>query len=114
MFDLMISYEDFLRIEIRAGRVVRVEDFPQAHKPAYRLWIDFGELGIKKSSAQITRLYSKKDLMDKTVIAVTNFPPKQIANFRSEVLVLGVIMEDGDTVVLLQAEREIPPGSRIL
>ncbi|NOZ59743.1 MAG: tRNA-binding protein, partial [Euryarchaeota archaeon] len=93
--------------------VLRVEDFPEARKPAYRLWIDFGRLGVKKSSAQITRLYKKEELLNRQVVAVTNFPPKQIANFMSEVLVLGVVL-DGGGVVLLQPEREVPEGSRVM
>lgn len=109
----MISWEDFEKVEIRVGRIVRVEDFPEAKKPAYRLWIDFGGLGVKKSSAQITKLYTKEELLNRQVVAVTNFPPKQIANFISEVLVLGVVLEGG-RVVLLQPEREVPEGSRVM
>jgi tRNA-binding protein len=107
-----ITWEDFEKIEIRAGTITRVEDFPDARKPAYRIWIDFGRMGIKKTSAQITNLYKKEDLLNKQVIAVTNFPPKQIANFTSEVLVLGVVMENNE-VVLLEPEREVPDGYRI-
>jgi tRNA-binding protein len=109
----VISWEDFEKVEIRVGRIVRVEDFPEAKKPAYRLWIDFGGLGVKKSSAQITKLYTKEELLNRQVVAVTNFPPKQIANFISEVLVLGVVLEGG-RVVLLQPEREVPEGSRVM
>ncbi len=90
-----------------------MEDFPEAKKPAYKLWIDFGEFGVKKSSAQITKLYRKEELLNKQVIAVTNFPPKQIANFISEVLVLGVVLENNE-VVLLQPERRVPNGYRVL
>ncbi len=108
-----ITWDDFVKVEIRAGTITRVEDFPEAKKPAYKLWIDFGKFGIKKSSAQITKLYKKEDLLNKQIIAVTNFPPKQIANFISEVLVLGVVLENNE-VVLLQPEREVPDGYRIL
>ena len=90
-----------------------MEDFPEAKKPAYKLWIDFGEFGVKKSSAQITKLYRKEELLNKQVIAVTNFPPEQIANFISEVLVLGVVLENNE-VVLLQPERMVPNGYRVL
>jgi len=107
-----ITIEDFERIEIRVGTVIRAEDFPEARKPAYKLWIDFGKYGVKKSSAQITKLYSKDDLVGKQVIAVTNLPPKQIANFISECLVLGVVL-DGNEVVLIRPDRSVPNGSRI-
>ncbi len=107
-----ISYDQFEQVEMRVGRVVRVEDFPRARKPAYRLWVDFGEFGVKKSSAQATALYSKEDLLNRLVVAVTNFPPRQVADFMSEVLVLGV--PDGDDgVVLLQPDREVPLGGRV-
>ena len=107
-----ISFDDFEKVEIRAGRIARVEDFPKARKSAYKLWIDFGELGIKQSSAQITTLYSKEQLIGRLIVAVTNFAPKQIADFRSEVLVLGVELETHD-VVLLQPDREVPLGRLI-
>lgn len=107
-----ISYADFDKVEIRVGRIERVEDFPQARRPAYKLWIDFGPLGTRRSSAQITTLYSKEELVGRQVLAVTNFAPKQIANFMSEVLVLGPVLEDG-TVVLAQPERDVPVGTRI-
>jgi tRNA-binding protein len=107
-----INYEDFDKVEVRVGRIERVEDFPQARRPAYKLWIDFGSLGTRRSSAQITTLYSKEELVGRQVLAVTNFAPKQIANFMSEVLVLGPVLEDG-TVVLAQPEREVPVGTRI-
>ncbi len=108
----MITWEDFEKIEMRVGTVLEVEDFPEARKPSYKMKIDFGEFGIKKSSAQITKLYRKKDLIGKQIIAVTNFPPKQIANFMSECLVLGVILNEKE-VVLLQPERTVPNGLRI-
>jgi tRNA-binding protein len=107
-----ISYADFDKVEIRVGRIERVEDFPQARRPAYKLWIDFGPLGTRRSSAQITTLYSKEELVGRQVLAVTNFAPKQIANFMSEVLVLGPVLEDG-TVVLARPERDVPVGTRI-
>lgn len=108
-----ISFEDFLRVDIRVGLVLRAETFPAARKPAYRLWIDFGpELGVKKSSAQITALYRPEDLTGKLVLAVVNFPPRQVADFMSEVLVLGVDDAEG-RVVLVEPERDAPLGSRL-
>ncbi len=107
----MVSFDDFSQFDIRAGTIISVEDFPEARKPAYQLVIDFGELGIKKSSAQITELYSKEDLLNKQIIAVVNFPPKQIGKFISECLVLGVYNKDG--VVLLQTERVVSNGEQI-
>ena len=108
-----IAYDYFEKVDIRAGRITRVEDFPKARKPAYKLWIDFGVLGVKKSSAQITKLYRKDKLMGRLIIAVTNFPPRQIADFTSEVLVLGVVL-DNDEVVLIQPDSEVPLGKRVL
>jgi len=105
----MISYEDFDKVEIRVGTITEALDFPKAKKPAYRLTIDFGELGVKKSSAQITRLYERESLVGKQIVAVVNFPPKQIAGFMSECLVLGVLSSDGE-VVLLQPERKVENG----
>jgi len=107
-----ITWDDFAKVDIRVGRIVQADDFPQARKPAYRLRIDFGELGVKTSSAQITKHYDKPDLLGKLVLAVVNFPPRQIATFFSEVLTLGVIVEEGD-IVLVHPEREVPLGSRI-
>ena len=107
-----ITYEDFEKVEIRVGKIIKTDDFPKARKPAYKLWIDFGDLGVKKSSAQITKLYQKEELINKSILAVTNFPPRQIANFMSEVLVLGVVLDDGE-VVLIQPDREVPLGKRI-
>lgn len=107
-----ISYNDFSKVDIRIGKIVEVEDFPKARTPAYKLKIDFGELGIKRSSAQITKLYSKEKLLNKNIIAVVNFPPKQIADFMSEVLVLGFARGDGE-VVLAMPEREVKPGTKI-
>jgi tRNA-binding protein len=108
-----ITYDDFEKVEIRVGRVIKAEAFHKARKPAYKLWIDFGELGIKKSSAQITRLYTPADLVDRQVMAVTNFPPRQVADFMSEVLVLGVVLDSGE-VVLVQPDRPVPLGKRLL
>jgi tRNA-binding protein len=108
----MINWEDFEKIDMRVGTILEADDFPKAHKPAYRLKIDFGALGIKQSSAQITDLYTKEELVNKQVIAVVNFPPKQIANFISECLVLGIYTEDNQ-VVLLQPERKVGNGMKI-
>ncbi|MBD2202845.1 tRNA-binding protein [Calothrix sp. FACHB-1219] len=110
---LQITYDDFEKVEIRVGKVIEVADFPKARKPAYKLWIDFGDLGVKKSSAQITKLYQPEDLVNKLILAVTNFPPRQIADFMSEVLVLGVVLDEGE-VVLIQPDREVALGKRIL
>ncbi len=108
----MATFEEFQRIDIRVGRIVEVSDFPEAKKSAYKLTIDFGPLGIKKSSAQITEIYNKEDLLGRLVVAVINFPIKRIAGFQSEVLVLGVPDEKG-RVVLLQPERDVPLGGRV-
>ena len=109
----MITYNDFLKVQMHVGTIIEAEDFPEAHKPAYKLKIDFGEtIGIKKSSAQITDYYEKEDLLNRQIVAVTNFPPKQIANIISEVLVLGAVENDGK-VVLMQPERGTPNGSLI-
>jgi tRNA-binding protein len=108
----MITWDDFEKINIRIGTIIEVTDFEKAKKPAYKLKIDFGTEGIKNSSAQITVLYSKEELLGKQIIAVINFPPKQIANFISECLVLGVYNEDNN-VVLLQAERKTENGKKI-
>ena len=108
-----ISTEDFARIDIRVGRIVQAEAFPQARKPAYKLRIDFGSaIGVKNSSAQITKYYEPKDLVGKQVLAVVNFPPRQIATFFSEVLTLGVILGEGD-ICLVHPDRDVPLGSPI-
>ena len=107
-----ITWADFEKIDMRVGTVTGVQPFAKAKKPAWQLTIDFGELGIKRSSAQITTLYEAKSLLGKQVIAVVNFPPKQIANFISECLVLGVYNLDNN-VVLLQAERSVANGCKI-
>ncbi|MDA8957097.1 tRNA-binding protein [bacterium] len=107
-----ITFEDFSRIDIRVGTIIEVCDFKKARKPAYQLKIDFGDLGIKKSSAQIINLYSKEDLINKQVTAVLNFKPRQIANFLSEVLVLG-IHDTSNNVVLLQTSKKGKNGQQI-
>jgi tRNA-binding protein len=108
-----LSYAEFQRVDIRVGRIVAVEDFPAARKPAYRLRIDFGgEIGIRKSSAQATKHYTKEQLLDRLVVAVVNFPPKQIGPYMSEVLTLGVPDGDGD-VVLLVPDQDVPIGGRM-
>ncbi len=107
-----ITFEDFVKVDLRVGTIIEVNDFPKARKPAYQLVIDFGELGIKKSSAQITDLYSKEDLLNRQVNAIVNFKPRQIANFMSECLVLGIYNKDGH-VVLLKASKEIKNGEQI-
>lgn len=109
---ITISFDDFAKVHMRVGRVIRVEEFPKARKPAYKLWIDFGPYGVKCSSAQITVHYKPEDLIERLVVGVTNFPRKQIADFFSEVLVLGSSREDG-SIVLLSVDQEVPLGSQI-
>ena len=109
---MFINWDDFEKIDIRAGTITEVTDFPKAKKPAYQITIDFGELGTKQSSAQITTVYTKEELIGKQVIAIVNFPPKQIANFFSECLVLGVYT-DKKEVVLLQPERQVTNGWKV-
>jgi len=108
-----ITYEAFEQVEMHVGKIIRAEVFAKARKPAYKLWIDFGELGIKKSSAQITQLYAQNELVGRQILAVTNFPPRQIADFMSEVLVLGVMLPDGG-VALMQPDRPVDLGLRVL
>lgn len=108
----MITWQDFEKIDIRCGTVIEVNDFPNARKPAYQLTIDFGPLGIKRSSAQITHHYSKADLPGRQVVAIVNFPVKQIANFFSECLVLGVY-DENKQVVLLQPGQPVGNGQKI-
>ncbi len=105
-------WEDFERVDLTVGSVTRVEDFPEAKKSSYKLWIDFGELGTKRSGAQITTLYRKEELIGRQVICVTNFPPKQVVSFISEVLTTGFILGNRE-VVLSQPERELPNGFRL-
>lgn len=107
-----IQFADFLKVDIRVGTIINVEDYPEARKPAYKLEIDFGALGKKRSSAQITNHYRKEDLIGKQVIAVVNFPPKQIGKFMSEVLTLG-LADDKGLVVLLEPTMQVPNGSRL-
>lgn len=107
-----IAWTDFEKVDIRTGTIIAAEAFPQARKPAYKLTIDFGELGTKRTSAQLTKLYQAGELVGKQVVAVINFPPKQIAQFISECLILGAVADDG-TVTLLQTERPTPNGQRI-
>ncbi|WP_276485431.1 tRNA-binding protein [Paraflavitalea pollutisoli] len=108
----MITWDDFEKIDLRVGTILEVNDFPKAKKPAYQITVDFGELGIKRSSAQITVLYSKDELIGKQVVAVVNFPPRQIANFFSECLIMGVYTDKKD-VVLIQPERKVDNGWKI-
>lgn len=107
----MATFEQFQAIEMRVGKVVRVEAFPEARKPAWKLWIDFGPHGIKRSSAQITELYTSEELVGRAVVAVTNFPPRQIGPFLSEVLLLGAMADDG--VHLLRADGDVALGTVI-
>ncbi|MGR3515277.1 MAG: tRNA-binding protein [Paracoccaceae bacterium] len=110
---MTISFDDFMKVDIRVGQIVRAEPFPEARKPAIKLWVDFGpELGEKKSSAQITTHYTVEDLPGRKVLAVVNFPPRQIGPVMSEVLVLGVPDEDGE-VVLLTPDKDVPIGGRM-
>jgi tRNA-binding protein len=108
----LISWNDFEKVELRTGTIIKVEDFPEAKKPAYKLEIDIGELGIKKSSAQITKLYKKSELLGKQVLCVTNFAPKQIGNFISEVLTTGFVMDNGE-VILAIPERKVKNGLKL-
>ena len=107
-----ISLEDFLKVDMRVGKIIKAEDFPEARKPAYKLTVDFGLLGIKRSSAQITKRYKKEQLVGRQIVAVVNFPPKQIANVVSEVLVLGTVTKQGD-VILLKPDEDTALGDRI-
>lgn len=107
-----IQYADFAKVDMRVGRVVRAEPFPEARRPALRLWIDFGPLGTRKTSAQLTRHYTPESLVGRQVIAIVNFPKKQIGTFGSEVLVLGVPDEDGE-VVLLRPDQDVPEGGGV-
>jgi tRNA-binding protein len=108
-----ITFDDFLKVDVRVGRIVDVREFPGARKPAYQLDLDFGpEIGRKRSSAQLTQRYTPDELLGRQVLAVVNFPPRQIANFFSEVLVLGVPDERGN-VVLIQPDAEVPLGGRL-
>lgn len=107
-----ISWSDFEKVDMRVGTISHVEDFPEARNPAYKLWIDFGELGERKTSAQITTLYTKEELIGQQIIAVVNFPPKQIGPFMSECLVMGVLGNNKD-VILLQPQQNVENGWKI-
>lgn len=106
-----ISFEDFNKVDLRVGTIIEVHDFPEARQPAYKLTIDFGELGIKKSSAQITTLYKKEDLLQRQIVAVVNFPKKQIGKFMSECLVLGAVKEND--VILLNPDNKVKNGTPV-
>ena len=108
----MATFDDFLKLDIRVGEIIRAEEFDKARNPAYKLWVDFGEeIGIKKSSAQITDFYGLEELIHRQVLGVINFPPRQIADFMSEVLVLGIYGEQG--VILIQPERYAKKGDKL-
>ena len=110
---MTISFDDFMAVDIRVGEIVQAEPFPEARKPAFKLWVDFGpEIGVKKSSAQITVHYSVDNLPGRKVLAVVNFPPRQIGPVMSEVLVLGV-PDDAGEVVLLRPDKDVPLGGRM-
>ena len=109
---MSITRGDFERVDMRVGVVVDAQEFPEARRPAYKLWVDFGPLGVKRSSAQITRRYAAPELIGRRVVAVVNFPPKRIGPFFSEVLVLGAYDASGD-VILLVPDADVAPGSRI-
>jgi tRNA-binding protein len=113
MIDSEISFEDFSKIDIRIGTIIEVYDFPKARKPAYQLIIDFGPLGIKKTSAQITELYSKESLLNKKILAIVNFKNKQIANFISECLVLGVPNSKGEIILLQPTTQAVKNGVQV-
>ncbi|MEK7838899.1 MAG: tRNA-binding protein [candidate division NC10 bacterium] len=109
---MALTWDEFRKVDMRVGVVVDAQEFPEARHPAFKLWVDFGPLGVKRSSAQITRRYAPRELRGRRVVAVVNFPPKQIGPFVSEVLVLGAYDEAGE-VILLRPDVEVPPGSRI-
>jgi len=111
--DDTITPDEFFRADIRVGVIVRAEGFPQARNPAYKLWIDFGELGTRTSSAQLTAFYQPADLAGRLVLAVVNFPPRRVAGFPSQVLVLGVPAPDAKRVALVAPDRAVPPGTRV-
>jgi len=108
----LVAFEDFMKLDIRVGEIVKAEVFEKAKKPAYKLWVDFGEeIGIKRSSAQITECYMRDELLGKQVLGVVNFPPRQVADFMSEVLILGVYAKQG--VVLIQPDQPVSKGIRL-
>lgn len=106
-----INFDDFTKVDLRVGTIIEVDDFPQARNPSYRLTIDFGDLGIRKSSAQITTIYSKEELLNRQIVATINFPKKQIANFMSECLIMGAV--DGKNVILLKPEDKVKNGTTV-
>ena len=109
----MISWQDFEKVELCVGTIVQVEDFPKARKPAYKIWVDLGEsIGVKRSSAQVTARYAKEQLLGMQVICVTNFAPKQVADFTSEVLITGFVLPDGE-VILAQPQSMVANGTRL-
>jgi tRNA-binding protein len=110
---ITVTPGEFFRADIRVGVIVRAEEFPQARNPAYKLWIDFGELGTRTSSAQLTTLYQAAGLTGRLVLAVVNFPPRRVAGFPSQVLVLGVPAPDAKHVALVAPDRAVPPGTRV-
>ncbi len=110
---MTISFDDFLKVDVRVGTIVDVQEFPEARKPAFKLWVDFGaDLGTRKTSAQITKYYTPEVLMGRQVVAVVNFPPKQVGKFMSEILVLGFPDPDGE-VVLVVPDQVVPNGGRL-
>ena len=109
----LINWSDFTKLELIAGTIVDVQDFVEVRNPSYKIWVNFGEeIGIRKSSAQVTKLYTKEELFGKQIIGVTNFPPKQVGPFMSEFLVTGFVLEDGE-VVLSTTDKKIPNGTRL-
>lgn len=107
-----LSWEEFMKVDMRVGTIIQAENFKEARNPAYKVWIDFGELGVRKTSAQITKLYDLQSIIGLQVVAVVNFPPKQIANFMSECLLLGAMGPDKE-VIMLNPERDVPNGWRV-
>ncbi len=107
-----IAIDDFKKVELRVGKVIKVEDFPEARKPTHKMWIDFGEFGVKPCAAQIAHAYTKEQMLGRTLICVTNFNPRNIAGFSSEVMLLAAHLDD-NKLSLLQPDREVPPGKRI-
>lgn len=110
---MTITFDDFMKVDVRAGRIIEAHDFPEARKPAFKLTVDLGpDIGIKKTSAQVTQNYTKDELAGRMVLAVVNFPPKQIGKYMSEILVLGVPDENGN-VMLIAPDRDVPLGGRL-